>query len=198
MRRHFTVARAYILRCGLYVPGLDLEDLVSIFVTAGWLECRKRRKASWRLFCLAGKRQVVDAIRAAHRLKRRAPTVSLIDIHADPQSAFAHAEARLTVGTLVERARLTPRQKAALEAFLSGRKHMWSDGNGRTHGNAMLKALTKLREAAEETRDIEGREALKHSPLPDEVDDQAANSLCVNVVLKGLGIDLSRLEASNA
>jgi len=35
------------------------------------------------------------------------------------------------------------------------------------------------------------REALKASPLPDEVDDQGVNALCVNVVLKGLGIDLS-------
>lgn len=34
------------------------------------------------------------------------------------------------------------------------------------------------------------REALKRSPLPDEVDDQGVNTLCVNVVLKGLGIDL--------
>lgn len=39
---------------------------------------------------------------------------------------------------------------------------------------------------------VECREALKRSNLPDEVDDQGANSLCVNVVLKGLGIDLSK------
>lgn len=88
--------------------------------------------------------------------------------------------------------------KMAEECFRTGHLNVYRDKDAEKllaikRGSLTLEEVQAMAEALFE----ECREALKLSPLPEEVDEQAVNSLCVNVVLKGLGIDLTKPETAN-
>lgn len=149
---------AYLKRSGLWVPGLDDEDLVGEFVLAGLLAVRARGRWSWGLFLSAGKREVYDAIRSARRVKRECPgeLVSLDATYAEPVSCdreFERLEARVIVGQIMERSRLTGLQRETIESFLRGdRGSLWGSGakmpEDRRVSNAAYKAIRRMREAA--------------------------------------------------
>lgn len=155
----FDRARRYLGRLNWFLPGHEKEDLIALFVMAGWEACRRKRRMDWALFRLAGSREIMQAMKHYRLQDNRAqvfvPESSGLEEFEDRSADDATEELvnRVTIEALMQKANLSAFQREMLVSFLDGRRtNLWGNGNktpeGRRIANAVYKAIGKLREVA--------------------------------------------------